>query len=51
MADFKAKDDDLIKALGRLSAVAKSGDEDAFKQAAMTVSNACRACHDNYRDN
>jgi cytochrome c556 len=51
MADFKAKDDDLIKALAHLSAVAKSGDEDAFKQAAMTVSNACRACHDNYRDN
>jgi cytochrome c556 len=50
MADFKSKDDDLIKAVAHLSAVARNGDEDAFKQAAKAVSQACRACHDNYRE-
>jgi cytochrome c556 len=51
MSDFKAKDDDLVKAVTTLEAVAKSGDEGAFRQAALVVSQACRACHDSYRDN
>jgi cytochrome c556 len=49
-ADFKAKNDDLIKAIANLSAVAKSGDEKAFKPAAAAVGKACGACHDNFRD-
>jgi cytochrome c556 len=50
MADFTAKDEDLVKAVQHLSAVAKTADEQAFQQAAKAVSNACRACHDSYRD-
>jgi cytochrome c556 len=50
MADFKAKDDDLVKAVTALAAVAKNGDEAAFRQAAVVVSDACRACHDSYRN-
>ncbi len=49
MADFRAKDEDLVKAVARLSGVAKSSDEEAFRQAATAVSQACRACHDSYR--
>jgi cytochrome c556 len=51
MADFKTKDDDLVKAVPALAAVAKNGDEGAFRQSARVVSDTCRACHDSYRDN
>jgi cytochrome c556 len=50
MADFKAKDDELVKATAALAAVARNGDEATFKPAALAVSQACRACHDSYRD-
>jgi cytochrome c556 len=50
MADFKAKNDDLVRALASLSAAAKSGDEKAFRPAAVAVGKACGACHDDYRD-
>ncbi len=50
MADFKAKDDDLIKAVAALVTVAKNGDEGAFRQGALVVTQACRACHDSYRN-
>jgi len=50
MADFKAKDDDLVKAAMTLVNVAKSGDETTFRPAALAVSQACRACHDTFRD-
>jgi cytochrome c556 len=50
MADFKAKSDDLVKALAGLSAAAKSGDEKAFRPAAVGVGKACSGCHDNYKD-
>jgi len=50
MADFRGKDDDLIKAVATLSGVAQSGDEAAFKSAAQALRQACRACHDSYRD-
>jgi cytochrome c556 len=50
MADFKAKGDDLVKAVTALAAVAKNGDEGAFRQAARVVSDACRVCHDSYRN-
>ncbi len=49
-ADFKAKNDDFIKAVAGLSAAAKGGDEKAFKQAAAAVGKSCGACHDNFRD-
>lgn len=50
MADFKAKSDDLVKALAGLSAAASSGDEKAFRPAAIAVGKACSGCHDNYKD-
>jgi cytochrome c556 len=49
-ADFKAKNDDLIKAVAGLSAAAKGTDEKAFKQAAAAVGKACGACHDSFKD-
>ena len=49
-ADFKAKNDDFIKAVAGLSAAAKGSDEKAFKQAAAAVGKACGACHDSFRD-
>jgi len=50
MADFKAKNDGLVKAVAGLSAAAKGGDEKAFRQAAIAVGKACGACHDDFRD-
>ncbi len=50
MADFKAKDADLVKAAAALSSIARSGDEATFEPAALAVSQACRACHDAYRE-
>jgi cytochrome c556 len=50
MADFKTKSDDLVKALAALSAAASSGDEKAFRPAAVGVGKACSGCHDNYKD-
>jgi cytochrome c556 len=50
MADFKAKNDGLVKAVAGLSAAAKGSDEKAFRQAAIAVGKACGACHDDYRD-
>jgi len=50
MADFKAKNDELVKALAGLSGAAKGGDEKAFRPAAIAVGKACSGCHDNYRD-
>jgi cytochrome c556 len=49
-ADFKAKNDDLIKAAANLSAAAKGGDKKTVMQAAAQVGKACGACHDNFRD-
>ena len=49
-ADFKAKSEELVKALAALSAAAKSGDEKAFRPAAVGVGKACSGCHDNYKD-
>lgn len=50
MADFKAKSDDLVKAIDGLQVAAKSDDVKAFRQAAITVGKACGACHDNFRE-
>ena len=49
-ADFKAKNDDLVKAAAGLTAAAKSGDKKATLQAAAAVGKACGACHDNFRE-
>jgi cytochrome c556 len=49
-ADFKAKNDDLVKAAAGLSAAAKGGDKKAVLQAAAAVGKACGACHDSFRD-
>ena|SRR5688572_987758 len=48
--DFKAKSEELVKALNGLAAAAKTGDEKAFRPAVMAVGKACSACHDNYKD-
>jgi cytochrome c556 len=50
MPDFKAKSEELVKAVNGLAAAAKSGDEKAFRPAAIAVGKACSACHDNYKD-
>ena len=50
LPDFKAKSDDMVKALAGLSAAAKSGDEKAFRPAAVAVGKSCSGCHDNYKD-
>jgi cytochrome c556 len=50
MADFKAKNDDLVKAGQALSAAAKTGDKGATMKAIVGVGKACSGCHDNYRD-
>ena len=50
MADFKAKSEDLAKAAAKLSEVTQSGDEKAFRQAAVAVGKACGACHDDFRE-
>lgn len=49
MADFQQKAHDLREAAVSLEMVAKSGDADATKQAAIRVGKACGACHDEYR--
>ena len=50
MGDFKMKSDELVKAAAGLAAAAKSGDEKAFRPAAVAVGKACSGCHDNYKD-
>jgi cytochrome c556 len=50
LPDFKAKSEDLVKAIAGLSAAAKSGDEKAFRPAAVAVGKACSGCHDNFKD-
>jgi cytochrome c556 len=49
-ADFKAKNDDFVKAMANLSSVAKSGDEKAFRTAAAAAGKTCGGCHDTFRD-
>ena len=50
LPDFKARSEELSKALAGLSAAAKTGDEKAFRPAAVAVGKACSGCHDNYKD-
>jgi cytochrome c556 len=46
---FKQAQDALTKAVGKLAAAAKSGDEAAMKSAAGGVGKACKGCHDDFR--
>ena len=50
MADFKQKNDDLVKAANALAAAAKTGDQAATIKAAAGVGKACSGCHDNFKD-
>lgn len=49
-ADFDAKMKDLVDRSATLAAVAKSGDAAKSKAAFMDTANACKACHDKYRE-
>lgn len=48
--DFKAKAADLEKATAGLVAATRTGDQKQVGQALGTVGNACKACHDKYKD-
>jgi cytochrome c556 len=50
MDDFKAKMDDLVKQSKLLAEVAKSGDEAKMKEQFKQTANACKACHEKYRN-
>jgi cytochrome c556 len=48
-ADFGKKADDLHNTAVALEAAAKKGDKSAILDAAGKVGNACKACHEEYR--
>ncbi len=50
MDKVKAGADRLMKATADLDAAAKSGNLDQIKKAFGATGQACKACHDNYRD-
>jgi cytochrome c556 len=49
-ADFAKKADDLHEAAVALEAAAKKGEKSGILDAAGKVGNACKACHDEYRE-
>jgi cytochrome c556 len=49
-ADFKKKASDLQSAVAELKSIAAKGDRSAVINAANTVGQACKACHDTYRE-
>jgi cytochrome c556 len=49
-ADFTKKADDLHEAAMTLEAAAKKGEKSGILDAAGKVGNACKACHDEYRE-
>jgi cytochrome c556 len=49
-ADFAKKADDLHDAAAALEAAAKKGDKPGILEAAGKVGNACKACHEEYRE-
>jgi cytochrome c556 len=49
-ADFAKKADDLHDAAAALEAAAKRGDKSGILDAAGKVGNACKACHEEYRE-
>jgi cytochrome c556 len=50
MDKVKAGADRLMKATADLDAAAKTGNLDQIKKAFGATGQACKACHDNYRD-
>jgi cytochrome c556 len=48
-ADFDAKMDKMVSEVGKLAAAARSGDPAALRSAADAAGDACKACHDDYR--
>ena len=48
-ADFDAKMDKMIKEVEKLAEAARSGKPEALKSAADSTGDACKACHDDYR--
>ena len=48
--DFKAKMADLQKATAKLAEASKSGDLKRAAPVMQEVGNACKACHDKYKD-
>jgi cytochrome c556 len=50
MDDFRAKMDDLVTQSRRLAEVARGGDEAQMKEQFRQTAGACKACHDQYRD-
>lgn len=48
-AGFKAKGDDMVAAMAKLDAAAKTGSLDNIKAAVGGVGGACKACHDDFR--
>ncbi|HUL95129.1 MAG TPA: cytochrome c [Usitatibacter sp.] len=48
-ADFDAKMDKMISEVGKVAAAARSGDPAALRSAADAAGDACKACHDDYR--
>lgn len=49
-ADFDAKMKDLVDRSGTLAQVAKGGDPAKTKAAFFDLANACKACHDKYKE-
>jgi cytochrome c556 len=49
-ADFDAKMKTLVDRSAALATVAQGGDEARAKEAFFDVANACKACHDEYRE-
>jgi len=48
-ADFEAKFDDMVAAVGDLQRVAATGDESAMKKQLGDTGGTCKACHDEYK--
>ncbi len=48
-AGFKAKADDMIAAMAKVDAAAKTGNLDQIKAAVGPVGGSCKACHDDFR--
>jgi cytochrome c556 len=50
VAGFRTHGDQLQSTSSKLTAVARSGDANAFKTAFNAMTQTCKACHDGYRN-
>ena len=48
-AAFKGKGDEMVAAMAKLDAAAKTGNADSLKAAFGEAAKTCKACHDAYR--